>query len=270
MSDGRSLGWCFTLNNPDGSDDFERLSKDAHYLIAGRETGDEGTPHFQGYCYFKTKKSLKQMKVYIPRAHWETQRGTFEQAIEYCKKDNDFLEFGTPPMSRKRQGEKGKEYWDEQLSLAKKGRIEECDSKLQLTHMSALLKVVSYYAPMPDDLDECSNLWYYGTTGTGKSYKARTENPGHYLKMCNKWWDGYKNEDVVIIEDFDKKHADHLGHHMKIWCDRYAFPAEIKGAKLNLRPKTIIVTSNYSPSEIWTDPQTLDPILRRFTIKHFN
>lgn len=268
---GRSLGWCFTINNPTEEDSLVSLTEAAQYVIAGKEVGEEGTPHLQGYCFFKTLKSLVQLKKLLPRAHLEMQKGTSEQAIEYCKKDGDYHEVGTAPMSRKRKGEKGAEYWENQLALAKKGRIEECDAKLQLTHMSALLKVVSYYAPMPPDNEDFNNFWYYGSTGTGKSHKARTENPGAYLKMCNKWWDGYKDEEVVIIEDFDKRHGEHLAHYMKIWADRFAFPAEIKGAKVNLRPKKLIVTSNYHPNEIWVnDPSTLEPVLRRFNVVHFN
>lgn len=263
-------GWCFTLNNPDPAvDSYDALRDAAVYLIVANEVGESGTPHHQGYVYFKTRKSLKQLKKFLPRAHLEIQRGTCDQAIDYCKKDGEFEEFGVAPLSRKRKGELGKEYWDEQLSLAKKGRIEECDSKLQITHFNALNAIAARYAPMPDNNEDIDNDWYYGPTGTGKSYKARTENPGAYLKMCNKWWDGYNGEDVVIIEDFDKNHAV-LGHHLKIWADRYAFPAEVKGSKLNLRPKRIIVTSNWSPAEIWpAEPQTLEPITRRFKIKHF-
>jgi len=44
--------------------------------------------------------------------------------------------------------------------------------------------------------------------------------------MCNKWWDGYSGQRVVLLEDF--RHAD-LADYLKIWTDRYPFTAEIKG-----------------------------------------
>lgn len=271
MESKRAQGWCLTINNPDPEeDDLSKLSTDATYLIVGKEKGESGTEHLQGYVYFPTKKSLTQLKRYNARAHWEAQRGTFEQAIEYCKKDGEFVEFGIAPLTKKRKGELGKAYWDENLALAKRGRVEECDSKLQITHHNALYAIAARFAPMPSDNEVIDNYWYYGTTGTGKSLKARSENPGFYLKMCNKWWDGYNNEDVAILEDFDKTHK-YLGYNLKIWGDRYAFPCEVKGTKANFRPKKIIVTSNYSPQDIWgDDPSTLEPVLRRYKIVHFN
>lgn len=274
MADGRYLGWCFTLNNPT-ADDHNALQKLQDnevykYLVFGREVGEEGTPHLQGYIYLKLKKSLSGVKKLLSRAHWESQRGTFTKAIEYCKKDGDFFESGVAPMDQETKGKRGAQYWEEQLSLAKKGRISECDPQLQITHYRTLKAIAADHAVMPPPLADLEHEWYYGATGTGKSHKARTENPDAYLKMCNKWWDGYAGEDVVIIEDFDKNHAV-LGHHLKIWADRYPFPAEVKGSKINIRPRKVIVTSNYSPQEVWpNEAQTLDPILRRFKIKHFH
>jgi len=58
-----------------------------------------------------------------------------------------------------------------------------------------------------------------------------------------------------------------LGHHLKIWADRYAFVAESKGTAVPLRPTVICITSQYHPEEIWSDTATLDAIKRRFKIE---
>lgn len=265
--------YAFTINNWTDADlqnltDLEN-STQVRYLICGREKGEEGTKHIQGYVYFHNPVRFISVKKLLPRAHIEPCKGTPEQNIAYCSKDGDFIEKGEKPITQKRKGELGAEYWEKQLALAKKGKVDECDPKLQITHHNALHAIAARYAPMPKDNEEIVNFWYYGSTGTGKSRKAREENPGFYLKMCNKWWDGYNGEDVVIIEDFDKIHHV-LGHHLKIWGDRYSFPAEVKGSKVNLRPKSIIVTSNFHPTEIWSDATTLEPIERRYKAVHFN
>lgn len=265
--------YCFTINNYT-DEDLDALlvlqaAPNLKYLICGKEKGEEGTPHIQGYVYFKNPVVFATVKAFLPRAHIEATKGSVDQNIEYCSKEGDFLEHGERPVSQKRKGELGAEFWAAQLELAKKGRIHECDPKIQITHDLALHRIAVKHAPMPADADGPTGLWYYGDTGTGKSRTARTQNPGAYLKMCNKWWDGYDNEEVVIIEDFDASH-NMLGHHLKIWADRYAFPAEVKGGKINIRPKTILVTSNYHPDKIWVDPNTLNPILRRFRIVHFS
>jgi len=40
--------------------------------------------------------------------------------------------------------------------------------------------------------------------------------------------------------------------------------ASIKGSMQYIRPKYVLVTSNYAIDEIWQDPQTLGPLQRRF------
>lgn len=101
----------------------------------------------------------------------------------------------------------------------------------------------------------------------GKSRKARMENPGFYSKMNNKWWEHYEDEEAVLIEDIGNTHI-WMGDFLKIWADRYGFRAEIKNASVVLRPKRIIVTSNYHPRELWPDVSVHDPLLRRFQIIH--
>lgn len=273
MASQKSLSYCFTINNWTDADVKElKVLEDnprTRYLIVGREVGEEGTPHIQGYVYFHNQTVFSTVKKWLSRAHIEVARGSVEANVEYCSKDGDFYEFGDKPLTQKRKGEKGAEYWAANKKLAKEGKLDEVDPKLFLTHYRTLKTIVADHKSMPSDNDVLDNYWYYGPTKTGKSLKARSDNPGAFLKLPNKWWCDYKGEDVVIIDDFDKSHAC-LGYHLKIWGDHYAFPAEVKGSKINLRPKSIIITSNWHPSEIWPEPQTLDPILRRYKLVHFN
>jgi len=60
-----------------------------------------------------------------------------------------------------------------------------------------------------------------------------------------------------------------MGYHLKIWADRYAFNVEVKGGSMYVRPKIIVITSNYHPKDIWNDNTTLEPILRRFKVIKF-
>jgi len=89
-----------------------------------------------------------------------------------------------------------------------------------------------------------------------------------YSKIAsNKWWDKYKDEKNVLIEDMDKNH-EYMGFNLKIWSDKYAYPVEIKYGGTLMRPQVIIVTSNYSIQECFPDPSIHLPLLERFKVIH--
>jgi hypothetical protein len=95
----RAKNWCFTINNHSG-DDERRLNNghdDMQYVIYGREIGDNGTPHLQGFVMFNRRLRMSQVKEYVgQRSHVEVARRVAE-SIAYCKKDGDFEEIGTMP-----------------------------------------------------------------------------------------------------------------------------------------------------------------------------
>ena len=105
MAARQSLYWCFTLNNYT-DDDIVRLERLAavpttEYLIYGRELGQEGTPHLQGFVMFTVRRRFNCVKRLLgDRYHIEAAVGTPYQAALYCKKDGDFTEFGTAPVDR--------------------------------------------------------------------------------------------------------------------------------------------------------------------------
>lgn len=101
----QSRHWCFTLNN------YTAVEEDhlravlgsqlyADYAVFGYESGEQETPHLQGYVVFTTKKRLQEAKNILgDRVHLEAKRGTSQQAADYCKKDGLFVEWGSLPAS---------------------------------------------------------------------------------------------------------------------------------------------------------------------------
>lgn len=270
----RALAWCFTLNNYTTAEELALKQLECRYIVYGHEQGEEGTPHLQGYVCFNSKKSLKQLKAISNRAHWEVARGDSQSNFDYCtKQDEEPYERGVRPATRKERGKAGgaaqQERYKQAWELAKKGDLENIPEDILIRHYRTLKEIKKDHMVPPPTLDALENHWFWGASGTGKSSAARREYPDAYIKAANKWWDGYQGQEAVIIDDLDKAHSV-LGHHLKIWGDHYPFLAETKGGAILIRPKHIIITSNYSIEEIFPfDVGMSEPIARRYTERKF-
>lgn len=86
-----SKKWCFTLNNYTNDEWLQILEvlKEKGKYIIGKEVGEQGTPHIQGYVEFHTKcRPLECIKN--KRIHWEKAKGNQEDNIKYCSKDGKY------------------------------------------------------------------------------------------------------------------------------------------------------------------------------------
>ena len=266
----RARNFTFTWNNyPADHDATLRRLKGVKYCIYGKEVGKEcGTPHLQGTIIYNSAKTESAVRKLMKGCHIEVCK-YLHKSITYCKKEEDHTEWGEAPKSKQQIGEDERQRWTNIRIACEEDRMDDVDPKVRFNQHRACehFRSIGSKKRKFEDTEEKME-WYCGPSGTGKSRKAREENPDAYMKMCNKWWDGYENHDVVIIEDFDSAHSV-LNHHMKIWGDRYSFLAEHKGGARMIRPKKIIVTSNYHPEEIWFKSAELEPILRRFKVTRF-
>lgn len=84
--------WCFTLNNY-SNEEVEQLEhvfgSGGYKWIMGREVGENGTPHIQGYV--ESDKRMRPLETFKnKRIHWEACRGNLEDNIRYCTKDGNY------------------------------------------------------------------------------------------------------------------------------------------------------------------------------------
>lgn len=96
-----SRRYVFTLNNFTVQEEAELMALSPNgafrYFLFGREIGDNGTPHLQGFFILFNPQRLSWCRRNVSaRAHFEVARGNTKQCIEYSKKDGDFYEFGSP------------------------------------------------------------------------------------------------------------------------------------------------------------------------------
>lgn len=110
--------WIFTSTNytPDEVSALQRFgaaNEGFVYLVFGYETvPNTGTPHLQGFLVLSERKRHAQLMRYLffVRAWLQIARGTPTQAVDYCKKGENFEEFGELPAARQ-----GKRYEFEEL-----------------------------------------------------------------------------------------------------------------------------------------------------------
>lgn len=250
-----SKTWKFTLNNwtPEELDNI--LHWDVSRMAVAEEVGAEGTPHLQGHVTFNRKFSLTALKKMQSRAHWEP---ALVADWNYEHKDGQVVHH----IDNRKQGKrKDIEVAHDYAKNKKTMREFVCEQMPGYQAMRMYEKLLDVLAePRPNmDIDV---RWYYGPPGCGKTRAVYDEFPGVYRVLSHKWWDGYNGQEVVLVDDI------RVG-----WCkfeellritDRYPFRVEVKGGTREVQFRTIIFTSPFEPTEVYsTCGEDLGQLTRR-------
>lgn len=113
--------------------------------------------------------------------------------------------------------------------------------------------------------------YVYGETGTGKSLftrmlSAQMKTP-IYKKSCSGYWNGYKGEKLVVIDDMTRDDWKYIKFNLKKWLDYDTFISsplkdrmtkeEIKeGEEIDPSKYTLVITSYKSLEEFLNEERT--------------
>lgn len=264
-----SRNWCFTLNNY--TDDDENIIGGwlCKYLIYGKEVGQNGTPHLQGYVEMGKPTRLSGMKKMHPRMHFEKRMGTQEQAITYCKKDNMFVEIGQPG----RQGERTD--LNEMRDRIMGGeRIEDIMMENPMMHHMygrtlSRIEDIRMRRLYRTEMTTCE--WLHGPTGVGKSHRAfaNFSPETHYVwKNDNGWQDAYMQQEIVIINDF---RGEIPYNELLQMIDKWPYEVRRRGREpMPFMSKHIIITSSLTPDQVYRQQlhkeDSINQLLRRIVV----
>lgn len=255
-----SRNWTFTLHNWTTENtlaiDGLVAVRKAQYVIYGKEVCPEsGRPHLQGYIEFNrvTERSVVKNKVQCQHVHLEPRYSTQENAIEYCKKDGDWVEFGIAKQQGKR---------NDLVQLANAVNEGKTLKEIAEEHPEDWIKFHKGITSLRAMLTQPRNLENdpmvivrVGPTGTGKTRIAHEDYPDAYVWGPEnlKWWNGYDGQTTIIMDEFRGQIPFGI---LQRLMQRYPMQVEYKGGYVDIVADTFIITSPIHPSQ-WYNPANM-------------
>lgn len=201
----RKRAWCFTINNYTESEypPFDKMGE-VTYGVYGKEVGEQNTPHLQCFVYFKNARERRAIVKHCPRAgNVKPMYSDILSASNYCKKDGDFVEYGTLPKQGKRND------LDEVRDAIMQGQtVDELavtNPNLYHQYGRTLTKIEDLRMRKNFRKEMTEGIWIYGQTGVGKSERLFEgfDPETHYsYPYDGGWCDGYAQQETVIIDEF--------------------------------------------------------------------
>lgn len=263
---GKIRKFFITTNNwkPSHWDMAKKLGDEAEYTIRAQEVGlKKGTPHMHVWLRFKNPRSWDEMVKAFPASDVQIGKG-HDKDQSYLKKTEEeggihWEEQGT---MQKGQGARTDSARSKEIALATnsmKTVIQECNSYQAIRMAEVVLK----YAEPARPYGPRKVFWYWGATGTGKSYTVETKYADVFKPTSYKWWEGYDGDKVVLLDDIRGDFCKF--HEMLKMTGEGGFRVETKGGSRQAVYDTIYITSHVHPLDMWESVEDKSQLIDRIT-----
>eukprot|EP01047_Picozoa_sp_COSAG01_P073326 COSAG01_NODE_11924_length_1834_cov_656.183862_3_plen_264_part_01 len=250
--------YAFTWNNYTQENEAFLAELKCQYLVYGHEIAPTtGTPHLQGYVYFKNLRSVSGVRKEFKGCSIEPAIADADPNRVYCTKDaTDIVERGTKPAQGKRTDmERVRAQVDEGQGMRQIAQTATSYQSLRTAEL--LLKYTETSRNWKPKV-----YWFYGATGTGKTKTAHEMFPEAYFTLNNKWFEGYDAHEDVIIDDI--RMGDYSYAYLLKLLDRYPFRVETKGGSRQFLAKNIVITAPVHPKILLKEQhEDITQLLRR-------
>lgn len=285
----RKYAYVFTLNNYTETEVTEIQGGDYSYIVYGKEVGESGTPHLQGFVRFesaKTMSAIHKLKGWKRTALKPAEKPL--SAIDYCKK-------GEQSHSEwEAEGVKGSTYglnadiWER--GEFKQGKRSDLNQVYEKVKGGVSVDEVAWEEPdaygkcfkVLDKLEDIrlrktfrsemtEGVWLYGKTGCGKSelvYSNFDLSKSYSYPYDNGWWDGYRQQENVILDEFRGQVAFNELLRMVDKHPNY-FVRRRNREPMPFTSKKVWITSSMCPQEVFKNlhaNDSLTQLYRRFKI----
>jgi len=269
--------WCFTVNNYTDNDialvDTALTQYSLDYVGYGKEIGEQGTPHLQGFIYRNSDHAAidwKTVKAMVPRGAIFKAKGTFQQNKTYCSKGGDYTFFGKEPVGQGKRTDLDAAVEDLKVTPSFPEFVRK-NVKASCKYFNNFARVHQYLHRPNYDYQKPVVIVIHGPAGQNKTRRAiemaKTLKMDIFKKSASTgaWFDRYCEEPYIILDDFRDTHYEYAD--LLVLLDGYGSVQQVKCATTLVKPKYWIITTDTPPKEWYKNiPEVKkDQIYRRIT-----
>ena len=252
------------------------------YFVGQPERGAEGRLHHQCYAEFSEPMRINSVKLLfgINHLHLEEARGTQQECVDYCTKEDTragpTTSWGTPAVAGRKRKTADEQLLDVHSTLRAGASLTEAFE----LHPTAFIKYQRIRGVLDNDAAQRAPYFrrvrgeaFIGPPGTGKTATAFMEAPELYRPPLRTseggslWFDGYQGQETLLLDDFEG----YIPYDMLLnILDVYPLTLQVKGGTCQANWSRVILTSNKEIEEWYPNRTNWDALRRRLNIRRFN